>query len=58
MKAITKAAKPLPSRSELSQLVQSGKTINDYSKATPLVIPTDSPVLMQNLRRGANGVRR
>jgi hypothetical protein len=40
----------LPSRSGLQALTKSEKTINDYSKATP--VTAETPNLIQNLRQG------
>lgn len=51
MKALRKVAKQLPSRGGLNSLVSSPKTINDYSKSTPLQLGNSGANLVQNLRK-------
>lgn len=47
----TKAAKQLPARSALNALAKGSKTINDYSKSTPLQIGDTGSTIVQNLRK-------
>ena len=50
---VTKKGKLLPSRSALTSLDQGQRTINDYSKLSPIKPATDEPIatVMQNLRK-------
>lgn len=51
MNPVAKIAKPLPMRSGLNALVKGAKTINDYSKSTPLQIGNTGSTIVQNLRK-------
>lgn len=44
-----KQAKLLPNRGAMNTIAKSGRTINDYAKASPLTAPSP-PVLLQNWR--------
>lgn len=45
-----KTATQLPDRSAMNHLANTGRTIIDYAKATPLAINAPVPAAVQNLR--------
>lgn len=51
MKKIGKKSKQLPTREGLNALGKTGRTIADYSKASPLTPDEAPPSIMQNLRK-------
>ncbi len=47
----TKKSRPLPGRGALNDLENTTRTINDYSKATPVNIAQSTPSILQGLRK-------
>lgn len=47
----SKQARQLPNRGALNDLAKTGRTIVDYSKASPIKPDTVQPSVIQNLRK-------